>query len=60
VGEERKESWEKSRRPDSRETKGGGREGNMAMGFCRLLLEHGGLLMATMKHKSVYNAAVWL
>ena len=32
----------------------------MAMGFCRLLLEHGGLLMATMKHKSVYNAAVWL
>ena len=28
-GEERKEGWEKSRRPDSRETKGGGREGNI-------------------------------
>ena len=28
-GEKRKEGWEKSRRPDSRETKGGGREGNI-------------------------------
>ena len=32
----------------------------MAMGFCRLVLEHGGLLMATMKYKSVYNASVGL